>query len=119
MDGFYSHANSIVTTVPTPEVPTTNSSNMRSGMENPENTENSSPYRSTEWATQKYILSHPSTGDFLTHCPWNSLMEGMSAGLPLIALLMQPDKGLNARLIVNEMKVGVEVARHNNSEANV
>ena len=46
-------------------------------------------------------------------------MEGMSAGLPLIALSMQSDKGLNARLIVNEMKVGVEVARHNNGEANM
>lgn len=65
----------------------------------------------TDWAPQKEILSHSATGAFLTHCGWSSLMEGMSVGLPFIALPMQWDQGLNARLIVTELKVGVEVAR--------
>jgi len=38
-------------------------------------------------------------------------MEGMSVGLPLIALPTRQDQGLNARLIVHELKVGVEVER--------
>nr|ABR16053.1 unknown [Picea sitchensis] len=71
----------------------------------------------TDWAPQKEILSHPSTVAFLTHCGWSSLTEGMSVGLPLIALLMQWDQGLNARLIVNELKVGVEVARRGDGAA--
>nr|QSH48336.1 UGT3 [Ginkgo biloba] len=63
------------------------------------------------WVPQKEILSHPSTGGFVTHCGWSSILEGMSVGLPLIALSMQLDQGLNARLIAEELKVGVEVGR--------
>ena len=39
------------------------------------------------WAPQKAILAHPSIGGFLTHCGWSSVSEGMSFGVPMIALL--------------------------------
>eukprot|EP01018_Ginkgo_biloba_P027404 Gb_38450 [translate_table: standard] len=67
------------------------------------------------WANQTQILSHPSTGAFMTHCGWNSSMEGMSAGIPLIALPMQYDQTFNARLIAEELKVGVEVEKGSNA----
>eukprot|EP01018_Ginkgo_biloba_P007553 Gb_25205 [translate_table: standard] len=66
------------------------------------------------WVPQIEILSHPSTGGFLTHCGWSSLMEGISLGLPLIALPMGADQPINARLVAEEWKVGVQVEKGNN-----
>ncbi|GLJ05285.1 hypothetical protein SUGI_0015290 [Cryptomeria japonica] len=63
------------------------------------------------WAPQQEILCHPSTGAFVSHCGWSSLMEGLGAGLPLIAWPMQLDQGLNVEVFVHEFQVGVEVER--------
>uniref|UniRef100_A0A0D6QRE5 Glycosyltransferase n=2 Tax=Araucaria cunninghamii TaxID=56994 RepID=A0A0D6QRE5_ARACU len=65
-----------------------------------------------EWAPQSHILSHPSTGALLTHCGWNSLTEALRFGVPLVALPMRFDQGINARLIAEVLKVGVEVRRN-------
>lgn len=64
-----------------------------------------------DWAPQVRILSHPSVGGFLTHCGKNAVTEGLSFGLPLVALPMQLDQGLTARLVEGEWQVGVEVER--------
>ncbi|GLJ52927.1 hypothetical protein SUGI_1127460 [Cryptomeria japonica] len=66
----------------------------------------------TEWAPQVHILGHPSTGASLTHCGWTSITEGLRFGVPFVALPMQYDQGLNARLISEEFKVGEEVRRN-------
>ncbi|MCE3052453.1 hypothetical protein HAX54_052678 [Datura stramonium] len=59
------------------------------------------------WVPQILILSHPSIGGFLTHCGWNSSLEGISAGLPMITWPMFADQFFNKRLIVNILKTGV------------
>lgn len=64
-----------------------------------------------DWAPQVRILSHPSVGGFLTHCGKNAVTEGLSFGLPLVALPMRLDQGLTARLVEGEWQVGVEVER--------
>lgn len=68
------------------------------------------------WAPQVEILSHKSVSAFLTHCGWNSTMEGLSYGVPLLGWPMAGEQFFNAVLLEKEVGVCVEVARGKNSE---
>ncbi|CAA6666349.1 unnamed protein product [Spirodela intermedia] len=61
------------------------------------------------WAPQVLILSHPSIGGFMTHCGWNSTLEGINAGIPMITWPMFADQFLNEKLVVEMAQVGVGV----------
>lgn len=63
----------------------------------------------TTWAPQLRILNHPSTGAFLSHCGWNSILESISAGLPIIALPGRAEQKMNCRFLVDVAQVAVEL----------
>lgn len=69
------------------------------------------------WAPQTRILKHSSTGAFVTHCGWNSTLESIEFGVPIIALPMNfySDQPMNGRLIV-ENRVAVAIARDGNGK---
>ncbi|PON75275.1 UDP-glucuronosyl/UDP-glucosyltransferase [Trema orientale] len=61
------------------------------------------------WAPQVSILNHPAVGGFLTHCGWNSTLDGVSAGLPMITWPMFAEQFHNENFIVKVLKIGVKV----------
>ncbi|XP_049379605.1 beta-D-glucosyl crocetin beta-1,6-glucosyltransferase-like [Solanum stenotomum] len=63
-----------------------------------------------KFAPQLKILNHLSTGGFISHCGWNSVMESIHFGVPIIAMPIHFDQPMNARLIV-ELGVAVEIVR--------
>ncbi|CAJ2671749.1 unnamed protein product [Trifolium pratense] len=64
-----------------------------------------------KWGPQLEILSHKSTGAFLSHCGWNSVLESLSHGVPIIGWPLAAEQGYNAKMLVEEMGVSVELTR--------
>ncbi|CAI8586606.1 unnamed protein product [Vicia faba] len=64
-----------------------------------------------KWGPQLEILSHNSTGAFLSHCGWNSVLESLSQGVPIISWPLAAEQAYNAKMLVEEMGVCVELTR--------
>ncbi|CAN0912397.1 Phloretin 4'-O-glucosyltransferase [Linum grandiflorum] len=69
-----------------------------------------------EWCSQVEVLSHEAIGCFVTHCGWNSTLEGMCLGVPLVAFPQFSDQTTNAKLVEDVWKIGVRVVVPEKSE---
>ncbi|MCO5555586.1 hypothetical protein L7F22_009131 [Adiantum nelumboides] len=59
------------------------------------------------WAPQLAVLGHSSVGAFLTHCGWNSVLESLSNGVPMLGFPQMAEQNTNLKLIVDDWKVGL------------
>ncbi|KAF7147561.1 hypothetical protein RHSIM_Rhsim03G0193700 [Rhododendron simsii] len=59
------------------------------------------------WAPQVAVLQHDSVGGFVTHCGWNSALEAVCAGVPMVAWPLYAEQRLNRVLLVKEMKLAL------------
>ncbi|KAK3033572.1 hypothetical protein RJ639_032420 [Escallonia herrerae] len=62
-----------------------------------------------EWVDQRGILEHKAVKGFLSHCGWNSVIESICAKVPILAWPFMAEQPLNARMVVEEIKVGLRV----------
>lgn len=58
---------------------------------------------------QLRVLTHPACGAFLNHCGWNSALESLAGGVPLVAWPRQFEQRMTARYLVDVVKVAAEV----------
>ncbi|XP_044465777.1 UDP-glycosyltransferase 74E2-like [Mangifera indica] len=61
------------------------------------------------WCPQLEVLAHKSVGCFMTHCGWNSTLEALSLGVPMVAMPQFSDQTTNAKFIEDVWEVGVRV----------
>ncbi|KAJ0694492.1 putative limonoid glucosyltransferase [Helianthus annuus] len=59
------------------------------------------------WAPQQEVLNHPSVACFMSHCGWNSSMEGVSNGVPFVCWPYFADQFFNKTYICDIWKTGV------------
>ncbi|XVF61597.1 hypothetical protein PTKIN_Ptkin08bG0143000 [Pterospermum kingtungense] len=63
----------------------------------------------TSWCSQSQVLSHPSVGVFLTLCGWNSTLEVICAGVPVICWPFFADQQTNCRYACTNWGIGMGV----------
>ncbi|KAA8538947.1 hypothetical protein F0562_025639 [Nyssa sinensis] len=61
------------------------------------------------WCPQEQVLNHPSVGGFLTHSGWNSILESLSAGVPMICWPVLADQQTNCRYASKHWGIGMEI----------
>ncbi|KAK0588594.1 hypothetical protein LWI29_003011 [Acer saccharum] len=60
------------------------------------------------WCPQLDVLANEAIGCFVTHCGWNSTLEALSFGIPMVAMPQSHDQSTNAKYIMDVWKMGLK-----------
>jgi len=61
------------------------------------------------WVPQEEVLSHKAIGAFLTHTGWNSTLESVVCGVPMICWPYFADQQINSRFVSDVWKLGLDM----------
>jgi len=61
------------------------------------------------WSPRTLILEHEAIGAFVTHCGWNSVLEVVAAGVPMVTWPVSAEQFYNEKLVNEVLKIGVPV----------
>lgn len=61
------------------------------------------------WCPQDQVLNHPSIGGFLSHMGWNSTLETVSAGVPILCFPISADQQTNCWFACTKWGIGMEI----------
>ncbi|GMI87195.1 UDP-glycosyltransferase 76F1 [Hibiscus trionum] len=64
-----------------------------------------------KWAPQQQVLAHPSVGAFWTHNGWNSTLESICEGVPMICMPCFTDQRVNARYVSEVWGIGLQLEK--------
>ncbi|MCO5565128.1 hypothetical protein L7F22_018799 [Adiantum nelumboides] len=70
------------------------------------------------WVPQLSVLAHPAIGGFLTHCGWNSTLESVTLGVPMLCWPDVGERRTNGRLVVSLWEAGLEFSCSINKQTN-
>ncbi|XP_051118080.1 UDP-glycosyltransferase 86A1-like [Andrographis paniculata] len=61
------------------------------------------------WCNQNAVLGSVSVGAFLTHCGWNSVLDSIWSGVPMICHPLLVDQPTNRKLVVDDWRIGINL----------
>ncbi|CAN8312928.1 unnamed protein product [Cochlearia groenlandica] len=70
----------------------------------------------TSWCPQEKVLSHPAIGGFLTHSGWNSTLESILGGVPMVCWPFFAEQQTNCKYCCDEWGIGIEIGGDVNRE---
>ncbi|KAL7239300.1 hypothetical protein ACSBR2_005244 [Camellia fascicularis] len=61
------------------------------------------------WAPQTAVLGHAAVGGFVSHCGWNSILESLWFGVPIVTWPIYAEQQINAFEMVVDLDLAVEL----------